>query len=274
MAGNIKVIEPEDNFQKVSKGIIFDRSVDPLTLGIYVKILVLGKEWDMNVKGLGKAFGVSDTKIRTALSVMERAGYLKRVRTKGEDGRFTGFDYHVGSTPFPDEERTDLCTTYSSILTKNHPSENPHDGNPILRKNHTSENRDDINRDKYQDRDNIKNKDNTQKREAAPQRFVKPSVDEVAQFCRDRNNTVDAEAFVAFYESNGWKVGRNPMRDWRQAVITWEKRQREERRTQRRAQRQESIVESGIKVLDAINGTNYYEETYGKDYGEDYCKPF
>lgn len=108
----------------------------------------------------------------------------------------------------------------------------------------------------------------------APQRFVKPSVDEVAQFCRERGNAVDAEAFVAFYESNGWKVGRNPMRDWRQAVITWEKRQREERRTQRRAQRQESIVESGIKVLDAINGTNYYEETYGKDYGEDYCKPF
>lgn len=274
MAGNIKVIEPEDNFQKVSKGIIFDRSVDPLTLGIYVKILVLGKEWDMNVKGLGKAFGVSDTKIRTALSVMERAGYLKRVRTKGEDGRFTGFDYHVGSTPFPDEERTDLCTTYSSILTKNHHSENPHDGNPILRKNHTSENRDDINRDKYQDKDNIKNKDNTQKREAAPQRFVKPTVDEVAQYCRDRNNTVDAEAFVAFYESNGWKVGRNPMRDWRQAVITWEKRQHEERKAQRRVQRQESIVESGIKVLDAINGTNYYEETYGKDYGEDYCKPF
>lgn len=108
----------------------------------------------------------------------------------------------------------------------------------------------------------------------APQRFVKPSVDDVAQFCRERGNAVDAEAFVAFYESNGWKVGRNPMRDWRQAVITWEKRQREERRTQRMAQRQESIVESGIKVLDAINGTNYYEETYGKDYGEDYCKPF
>lgn len=108
----------------------------------------------------------------------------------------------------------------------------------------------------------------------APQRFVKPTVDEVAQYCRDRNNTVDAEAFVAFYESNGWKVGRNPMRDWRQAVITWEKRQHEERKAQRRAHRQESIVESGIKVLDAINGTNYYEETYGKDYGEDYCKPF
>jgi len=268
MAGNIKVIEPEDNFQKVSKGIIFDRSVDPLTLGIYVKILVLGKEWDMNVKGLGKAFGVSDTKIRTALSIMERAGYLKRVRTKGEDGRFTGFDYHVGSTPFPDEERTDLCTTYSSILSKNHPSENPHDGNPILRKNHTSEKGDDINRDKYQNRDNISNQDDTKTREGAPQRFVKPSVDDVAQYCRDRNNTVDAEAFVAFYESNGWKVGRNPMRDWRQAVITWEKRQHEDRKAQRRERKEESVFEHNMRVLDNLTGSNYHEQIYGQQTDE------
>lgn len=262
MAGNIKVIEPEDNFQKVSKGIIFDRSVDPLTLGIYVKILVLGKEWDMNVKGLGKAFGVSDTKIRTALSVMERAGYLKRVRTKGDDGRFTGFDYHVGSTPFPDEERTDLCTTYSSILTKNHPSENPHDGNPILRKNHTSENRDDINRDKYQDIDNIKNKDNTQKREAAPQRkaattFERPSQEEVAEYVRSRGNRIDAEAFFAFYESNGWKVGRAPMRDWHAAVVTWEKREH-----QRKLDR-ETPFERSLRAVDEMYGTNLMGDNPG-----------
>lgn len=98
-----------------------------------------------------------------------------------------------------------------------------------------------------------------------PQRFVKPSVDEVAQYCRDRNNTVDAEAFFAFYESNGWKVGRNPMRDWRQAVITWEKRQHEERKAQRRERKEESVFEHNMRVLDNLTGSNYHEQIYGTD---------
>lgn len=97
----------------------------------------------------------------------------------------------------------------------------------------------------------------------APQRFVKPSVDEVAQYCRDRNNTVDAEAFVAFYESNGWKVGRNPMRDWRQAVITWEKRQHEERKAQRRERKEESVFEHNMRAMDQMFGTTYHKDIYG-----------
>src|SRR5215471_18635575 len=53
--------------------------------------------------------------------------------------------------------------------------------------------------------------------------FVAPTVAEVAAYCRQRQNRVDAQAFVAHYESNGWKVGRVPMRDWRAAVQTWER---------------------------------------------------
>lgn len=56
--------------------------------------------------------------------------------------------------------------------------------------------------------------------------FVKPSFFEVQQYIAQRGSAVDAEAFYAYYESNGWKVGRNPMRDWKQAVITWERRER------------------------------------------------
>jgi hypothetical protein len=53
---------------------------------------------------------------------------------------------------------------------------------------------------------------------------VKPTVEEVAGYCRERGNGIDAEAFVAFYESKGWRVGNSPMKDWKASVITWEKR--------------------------------------------------
>lgn len=58
----------------------------------------------------------------------------------------------------------------------------------------------------------------------ARSRFVPPTVDEVRAYCRERGNSVNAERFVAFYESKGWKVGDQPMKSWKAAVITWEQR--------------------------------------------------
>ena len=53
--------------------------------------------------------------------------------------------------------------------------------------------------------------------------FQKPTIDEIRLYLKDKNSPLDAEAFYAFYESNGWRVGKNPMRSWRAAVVTWEK---------------------------------------------------
>ena len=54
--------------------------------------------------------------------------------------------------------------------------------------------------------------------------FVPPTVEEVRTYCEERGNFIDPEAFVAFYDSKGWKVGNSPMKNWKSAVITWEKR--------------------------------------------------
>lgn len=55
-------------------------------------------------------------------------------------------------------------------------------------------------------------------------RSMPPSVAEVAAYCTERGNSIDPVAFVDFYASKGWKVGREPMRDWQAAVRTWERR--------------------------------------------------
>ena len=61
---------------------------------------------------------------------------------------------------------------------------------------------------------------------SAPSRFVKPTIEEVAEYCRQRGNGIDPEQFIAFYESKGWKVGSQPMKNWKACVITWEGRRR------------------------------------------------
>ena len=54
-------------------------------------------------------------------------------------------------------------------------------------------------------------------------RFEKPSISDIKQYCIERNNNVNAEQFYDYYESNGWKVGKNSMKDWKAAVRTWER---------------------------------------------------
>ena len=53
--------------------------------------------------------------------------------------------------------------------------------------------------------------------------FVPPTVDEVTAYCRERRSPVDPVAFWNFYASKGWMIGRNRMKNWRCAVVTWER---------------------------------------------------
>lgn len=53
--------------------------------------------------------------------------------------------------------------------------------------------------------------------------FAKPTVEEVRAYCRERNNGINADSFVDFYESKGWLIGKNKMKDWKAAVRTWER---------------------------------------------------
>lgn len=54
-------------------------------------------------------------------------------------------------------------------------------------------------------------------------RFEKPSISDIKQYCMERNNNINANQFYDYYESNGWKVGKNSMKDWKAAVRTWER---------------------------------------------------
>lgn len=54
-------------------------------------------------------------------------------------------------------------------------------------------------------------------------RFEKPTLSEIKDYCIERNNNINANQFYDYYESNGWKVGKNSMKDWKAAVRTWER---------------------------------------------------
>lgn len=58
--------------------------------------------------------------------------------------------------------------------------------------------------------------------------FIPPTVDEVFDYCHSRQNGINAIQFVSFYESKGWMIGKNKMKDWKAAVRTWENKRKQE----------------------------------------------
>lgn len=68
---------------------------------------------------------------------------------------------------------------------------------------------------------------NAHARERTTPTFIKPTIEEVKNYCEERKNNVNAEKFWNFYESKGWIVGKTKMKNWKAAVITWEQEDKE-----------------------------------------------
>ena len=100
-------------------------------------------------------------------------------------------------------------------------------------------------------------------------RFKKPSIEEIRSYCLEKGSRVDPEQFFNFYESNGWMVGKNHMKDWKAAVRTWEKREKEVPQRKRENTHQESVLEHNLKVMDELFGTDLHKQAYGNNQGGD-----
>ena len=87
------------------------------------------------------------------------------------------------------------------------------------------------------------------------QRFTPPSLEDVVAYCKERRNSVDAQRFIDFYASKGWKVGNTPMKDWKAAIRTWEQR--------------DKTPSKPVKVVSAANykQRDYDEEKLEQDLG-------
>jgi hypothetical protein len=77
------------------------------------------------------------------------------------------------------------------------------------------------------------NNDNNKTMKTKVKRFFPPTVEEVAAYCRERNNGINPQKFVDHYKTNDWKRGNTKIKDWQACVRTWEKRSNTEQPRQR-----------------------------------------
>ena len=89
-------------------------------------------------------------------------------------------------------------------------------------------------------------------------RFEKPTLSEIKEYCIERGNKVDAQHFFDYYESNGWRVGKNSMKNWQAAVRTWEKNSYTNTTKQTKKTNTEQTLDAIYKVM------NESEVEYGE----------
>lgn len=138
--------------------------------------------------------GINTTNANKTLSSLIKKGYVIKTRFDGRH-RFVKAALSTSTTLNCHEQQTSHA----------------HDSKIIINNN----------------KDNITNTITINEKENKSKGFIKPTIQEIQAHILEKGYTFDAEAFYAFYESNGWKVGKNPMKNWKMACTTWQKTRNE-----------------------------------------------
>ena len=177
------------DFTVIRNSIFKDYTLSAKAKGVACQLLSLPPAWDYSVKGLVTLFNDGEASIRSALSELESAGYLRREQVR-EEGKFGKSMYVI----------TDVLK-----------SEKPCAENPLA-ENSVAENPTQYNTKEL----------NTKKSNTKRYKFTPPTVEEVEDYINEKGYKVNAQRFVDYYSSKGWTIGRNsPMKNWQAAVRTW-----------------------------------------------------
>lgn len=211
----------------VPNSIFRDKRLSLRDIGLLCFMLSLPDEWSFSAQGLSCSVELDGlAAIKKSVKSIENAGYLRRTKKRASGGRMDGYIWEVSDAPL-------FCTVsplVDSLSTEIPPmvlppTETPSTENQLQYKYPSNK---------------VQTKESTRKERVADKpptrhRFVPPTVDEVRAYCAEKGYSVDPERFVDYYTSNGWRVGKNPMRDWKASVRTWVRKDNQNGRVEKSA---------------------------------------
>lgn len=184
-------IHKNDNYVTMGKIHFKEQNMSLKAIGLLSLMLSLPEDWDYSVAGFAAIRKESRNTINSIMNELEEFGYLERTQQRDSKGIITGYNYDI----------------YEEPRTKNPYPENPYLENPDM------DNCNQVNNNKVINKQVNNNK--------VSRTFKKPTPEELQTYITEKNLNVDANEFIDYYESNGWKVGKNPMKDWRATARRW-----------------------------------------------------
>lgn len=189
-----------ENYTIISNVILRDSRITLKSKGLMALVMSLPPNWDFTIRGLISIVREGRDAIYASIKELRQYGYCDVIVCRDERGKLLGNDYVFYEEP-------QLAEGNDSPYTEKPYTENPDTDNPTQ-----------INKE---ENNNLNN--NTTRKE---RRFVKPSVEEIDAYCKEKGYNLDSEHFWNYYESKGWVVGKSPMKSWKAAVATWIKTDR------------------------------------------------
>lgn len=204
--------EKREHYTVIDNAIFCNYDLSLKAKGLLCQMLSLPDGWEFSVEGLSKLSTDGKSAITSALNELEEAGYFYREQAR-VNGKMAGAVYVISEVPFAEKP-----------IAENPTSENPMTENPP----------------QYNT-----NKSNTNKSNTNRYRFKPPTVEEVSAYITEHGYHINAEQFVDYYESNGWRVGRSPMKDYKACIRNWERRRRNDERPSAQTNPFMAMLENG-----------------------------
>ena len=230
-------VNKNKDYVTMSKNHLKEKKMSLKAKGLLSEMLSLPEEWDYSVNGLVAINKENKSSIKSALLELKEFGYLKVTKLSPNVTTTGRYEY--------------LYDIYEIPIKKQGIEKQGIENQPLeflALENQALENQPQLNNNKLNNKELNNNKLNNNN----SKRFKKPTLEEIQQYCKDRNNSIDYQQFYDFYETKDWMVGKNKMKDWKACVRTWERRSYKENKNYKskidiQRERQQKIMEDFVK---------------------------
>lgn len=237
-------VNKRNNYTTMSNYHLKDKTLSLKAVGLLSKMLSLPDNWNYSINGLVAICKEKKTSVISTLDELKEHGYVivtKKMPNETDTGRIE-YIYDIYETPQFEKQGIEkqgienlglefLGLEFQGL--ENQPQLNTNKSN--TNKSNTKE----LNT-KYIKKEIYKEKNKTK-------RFVKPSLEEIKEYVFENSLNVDCEYFYDYYQSNGWTVGKNHMKDWKATLRNWSRRN--QKSTVKKKSQIEEILEIG-EMLD------------------------
>ena len=199
-------VHKENNYTTIDNNIFKNKELSWKAKGILTTMLSLPNDWEFSVEGLATMSDDKTSATRTGIQELEQKGYLKRTRVHDSKGIVRNMIYDIYEKPICD------FPTLENPTLENQPQLNTN-----------------IIKDLNNKKENINNKLFIQKKV--------PTLTDIEEYCKSRNNNIDPKTFFDYYSVNNWKDVKN----WKQKIITWEMHNKQPKKKTREQEYQEQL---------------------------------
>lgn len=204
----ITIKKNQRGFTQIDNYILNDTNLSMQAIGLFTYLWSKPNDWQYYKEEIMKRFNCGKEALNTALKLLENNGYIYTEQTKDANGRFNKLTWHLC-------DKAEAKTSIENQQTENRLAEKPLAENRLTENQHLliySNNKTNLTNTNLTNTNNIGKAKN----------FQKPTLKELQDYIETREVKIDAIKFLDYYDSNGWKVGKNPMKNWQATVRTWE----------------------------------------------------